>query len=301
MWRRVAPITYRNGYVAHQVHQITGWLSIHCGSEKFEMRHMRSFACLALTMSVAMMCVPGIVRAGDGLPLTRGSLLAVSAFDAVDYVLEYSPSGQLLGMLELVDPDGSIGTPSGVAVAGGQLWIAGRDHVARVDSETGVVLGAFAVSDAPNLVGLAESGNSLLVAEIHPDRVHRYGFDGGLMDTIELLGDPLLITGVDTDGLNLYVATHTTGDVHVFGFDGVQRDRISIGFVGDLTGLTVEPWLREFWVATGTGMNDIHRFDLEGNPLGVFAAGAGGIMGLHVMSSPLFGDGFESGDLQAWQ
>jgi len=242
-----------------------------------------------------------VSTAGDGLPLLQDSVLAVSAFDEVDSVLEYSPEGELLATLELVDPGGEIVTPSGVAVAGGQLWVAGRDNVASVDPVSGLVLPGFAVTDSPNLVGLGDGEGSLLVAEVHPDRVHRYGFDGELLETIELMvDDALLITGVDSDGLSLYLATHTTGDVHVFGFNGVETGRIAIGFVADLTGVSVIAVACEKRVATGTGANEIHRFDLEGVPLGSFEAGADGVMGLHAMDSQLFADGFESGDLQGW-
>lgn len=157
------------------------------------------------------------------------------------------------------------------------------------------------MTSSPNLVGLTASGETMLVAEVHPDRVHRYGLDGVLIETVELLGEPLLVTGLDTDGFRLYVATHTTGDVHVFGFDGTETGRIPIGLVADLSGVTVDPAANELWVATGTGMNDIRRFDLGGNPLGVFPAGADGIMGLYVIGNQVFADAFETGDHQAWQ
>lgn len=242
----------------------------------------------------------GIAHAQTGLPMSSGSVLAVSAFDTVDYVLEYAPSGQLLGQLEIIDPGDVIGIPSGIAIAGGRLWVAGRDSVARVNPETGVVEDGFSVAAAPNLVGIADFGNSLLVAEVHPDRVHQFTLDGDLIDTVELIGDTLLITGVDTDGFRLYVPTHTTGDVHVFGFDGVQVDLVNIGFVADLTGATLDAANEELWVVTGTGVNEIHRFTLGGDPLGAFPAGADGIMGLHVISDQLFADGFETGDLSAW-
>lgn len=242
----------------------------------------------------------GIAHAQAGLPMSPGSVLAVSAFDTVDYVLEYAPSGQLLGQLEIIDPGNVIGIPSGVAIAGGRLWVAGRDSVARVNPATGAVEDGFSVASAPNLVGIADFGNSLLVAEVHPDRVHRFTLDGDLIDTIELVGDTLLITGVDTDGVRLHVSTHVTGDIHVFGFDGVQVDLVTIGFVADLTGATVDAANEELWVVTGTGVNEIHRFTLGGDPVGSFPAEADGIMGLHVISDQLFADGFETGDLFAW-
>lgn len=263
------------------------------------MGRIRRFTVKPFVGALLLLLTPGVAQAEE-LELSPGSVLAVSAFDSTDYILEYASSGQLLAQLAIVDPGDVIGTPSGVAVAGGRLWIAGRDRVAEVDSSTGAVVTSFQVATAPNLVGLADFGNSLLVAEVHPDRVHRFTFDGDHINTIELAGDPLLITGIETDGTHLYVPTHTTGDVHVFGFDGVEEDRISIGLVADLTGVTVDASLSEVWVASGTGANEIHRFDFGGDPLGAFPAGADGIMGLHVIADQLFADGFETGDLFAW-
>lgn len=109
-----------------------------------------------------------------------------------------------------------------------------------------------------------------------------------------------MITGVETDGFRLLVPTHVTGDVHVFGFDGVQVDLVTLGFVADLTGATLDSANDELWVVTGTGANEVHRFTLGGGALGAFPAGADGIMGLHVISDQLFADGFETGDLFAW-
>jgi sugar lactone lactonase YvrE len=171
--------------------------------------------------------------------------------------------------------------------------------VVRVDPATGAVTPGFPVSESALLTGLADAGDTLLVAEIAPDRVHRFTLEGRLLGTVLLPGG-LLITGVDTDATLLYVTSHNTGHVHVFTMDGTPAGVVEMGQTGDLTGVTLDADGESLWAATGTGLNDLLHVDFAGNVLGGFPGDVPGVMGLHAVSSPLFADGFESGDLAAW-
>jgi len=234
-----------------------------------------------------------------GLPLEAGSILAIADFAPLDTLIEYSADGELRGSVEVDDPGALIDHANGLAIAGGTLWAATRTEVVRVDPATGAVTPGFPVSESALLTGLADDGDTLLVAELAPDRVHRFTLGGRLLGTVLLPGG-LLITGVDTDGSLLYVTSHNTGHVHVFTMDGRPTGVVEMNLTGDLTGVTLDADGESLWVATGTGLNDLLHVDFAGNVLGGFPGDVQGVMGLHAVSSPLFADGFESGDLAAW-
>ena len=256
--------------------------------------HGRVFGLAAL---LAIATGPGVHA--DGLPLQAGSLLAIADFAPLDTLLEYSVEGELRGSLEIDDPAGLIDHANGLAIAGGTLWVAARSDVVRVDPATGATAPGFPVSESALLTGLADDGDTLLVAEMGPDRVHRFTLDGELLETVFLPGG-LLISGVDTDGVLLYVTSHNTGHVHVFTMGGAAAGVIEMGLTGDLTGLTLDADGESLWVAAGTGLNDILHVAFTGSSLGAFPGDVQGVMGLHAVSRSLFADGFESGDLAAW-
>ncbi len=262
-----------------------------CGTRS---RGPRTTAVLGLLVAVS-----GVSLTAEPLPLTPDSILGVSAFEDVDTLVEYTPAGELLANLEISDPGGLIGTPSGLAIAGGILWVGGSDSVVRVDVDTGLATAGFPVTDSPTLVGLADDGEHLLVGELHPDRVFRFDLQGQLLDTVALETE-ILITGLDTDGVLLFVSSHATGDVHIFAMDGQEVGVVETDFPGDLTGVTLDSDGETLWVTTGTGANEIHQFDFAGTLLRSFSADAQGLMGLHALPGGVFADGFESGDTSSW-
>ncbi len=252
------------------------------------------FAAVGLPATVA-----AAPLAGEALPLRPSSILAVSGFEDIDTVVEYTPAGELLASLEISDPEGLIGTPSGLAMAAGSLWVGGSDSVVSIDVETGVATPGFPVTDSPTLVGLADDGEHLLVGELFPDRVFRFDLEGQRLDTI-VLATEVLMTGLDTDGSLLFVSSHATGDVHIFGMDGQEVGVVETDLPSDLTGVTLDSDGETLWVTTGTGANEIHRFDFHGTLLHSFPADAQGLMGLHALPGGIFADGFESGDARRW-
>lgn len=252
-----------------------------------------------LRLGALLALATGAGVGAEGLPLRADSLLAIADFVEPDTLLEYGADGELRGSLEVDDPGALIDHANGVAIAGGTLWVAARTGVVRVDPATGAVTPGFEVSESALLTGLADDGDTLLVMELAPDRVHRFTLDGQLLETVGLPGG-LLVTGVDTDGVLLYATSHNTGHVHVFTMDGMPVGVVELGLTGDLTGVTLAADGASLWVAAGTGVNDILHVDFAGNVLGGFPGEVQGVMGLHAVPGPLFADGFEAGDLAAW-
>ncbi|MCH9649575.1 MAG: hypothetical protein K0U98_15150 [Deltaproteobacteria bacterium] len=258
---------------------------------------------LAATVLVALLTTlgsPVLLAAQDGLPLQEGSVLTVVGFGAPHTLIEFSASGEELGRLVIDDPDGLISSPSGLTLVGNQLWVTGSNNVNRINLTSGLASLGFQIVEQISLTALADSGEFLLVGDIHPDRVLRFDGSGKLQDTVVL--DPeVSMTGLDTDGSKLFVTSYQTGNVHVFDLDGHQVGVIPTELgAGTLTGVSLDRDGRSLWVTTGTGINDILHFDLNGQPLGSFRVTADATMGLHAVGSALFVDGFEAGNTDAW-
>ena len=256
---------------------------------------------------IAAWCFLPTHAAGD-VPMIPGSILAIAGFGAPHTLIEVAPDGTVLGELTVVDPGGLVGSPSGLTVLKGAVWISGTDRVFRLDPVTGGLSNAF-IAEEP-ITGLADDGESLWVAAIHPDRLLRYDIAGNLLETI-VLSELRLITGLDIDlsggsaanGLRFLVSSYITGHAHLFDRSGQEVGVIETNlFPGNLTGLGLDPGGGSMWLTLGTGTNEIVHTDLDGNFLGEIPGSgmASGISGLEVLDASIFADGFESGTFGHW-
>lgn len=255
---------------------------------------------LATTSLLLASAVAPAAFAQVPLPLRADSLLATTAFTETHLLAEFSPAGALLGAIELIDPSMLIDSPSGLTRLGDEIWIGAGSSVHRLDPETGEVFAGFEVSDGPTLTALTNDGEFLLVGEFTGNAFERYDTSGNLVDRIVLDTPDLFMVGADSDGTLLYVGSHVTGDVHVFDLAGTTIGVIETNLPSDLTAVALDRDGATFWLATGVGNNDIHRFDFAGNLIATFPGQLAGIMGLVTLRGPLFSDGFESGDTSAW-
>ena len=232
--------------------------------------------------------------------LAPGSVLAVSGSSTEHVLAEFSPDGQVLGQVEVVDPAEALGTPSGLTRLGGEFWVSGGSSIHRIDPATGEIDAGFPATDGPTLTALCTDGEFLLAGEFIANSFLRFDTDGNHVDTIVLDSDQLFLVGADSDGEFLYVGSHATGDVHIFDLTGAPVGVIDTNQGANISAISLGQDGDTIWVANGLGVNEVQEFDFDGNLLRTFDGHFQLLMGLHALQDGLFGDGFESGDASAW-
>lgn len=262
------------------------------------LRHLATVGCLVASFVFAS-TVPAGTPEGP-LPMRPGSILGVAGFSGPHTLIEFLPSGEVLGSLTIADPDGLMLPPSGLAILDGDIWVGGHNNIVRIDPLTGLALVSIPASDSFNLTSLATADGFLWVGAIHPDRILKLTPDGQLQDTIFLQGDNL-ITGLDIVGSRFYISSYRTGHVHVFDMDGNELEVIETDLsAGNMSGVNFDPRDQTLWITIGTGTNEVLHFDLDANLLDSFPGPVVGLMGLEVLDASFFGDSFESGSTDAW-
>lgn len=233
-------------------------------------------------------------------PLAPDSVLAVSASSTEHVLAEFSPDGEVLGQVDVLDPTEILGTPSGLTRLDGEFWISGASSIHRIDPATGEIDAGFTASDGPTLTALCTDGEFLLAGEFTANSFLRFDTDGNHVDTIVLDSTQLFLVGADSDGEFLYVGSHATGDVHIFDLTGAPVGVIDTNQGANISAVSLGQNGDTIWVATGLGVNEIQEFDFDGNLLRTFDGQFQLLMGLYALQDGVFGDGFESGDLLAW-
>lgn len=251
-------------------------------------------------MSALACLVVSAPTSAEPLPLAAESVLTVSASGDEHILAEFSPDGDVLGQVAVVDPTEALGAPSGLTSLSGELWISGAGSVHRIDPANGTIDAGFTVSDGPTITALCSDGEYLLVGEFVGDTFLRFDTDGNLIDTIELDFEQLFMVGADCDGEFIYVGSHATGDIHVFDMTGTTVDVIETDQGANLSAVSLGSDGDTLWAANGLGINEIQEFDFDGNVLRTFDGQFQLQMGLYVLRNGVFGDGFESGDTSAW-
>lgn len=233
-------------------------------------------------------------------PLAPGSVLTVSGSFEEHVLAEFSPDGEVLGQVTVVDPAEALGTPSGLTRLGGEFWISGGSSIHRIDPATGAVDTGFTAAESPTLTALCSDGEFLLAGEFTANAFLRFDTEGNLIDTIELDSPQLFLVGADSDGEFLYVGSHATGDVHIFDLTGAPVGVIDTNQGANISAVSLGQNGDTLWVANGLGVNEVQEFDFDGNLLRTFDGQFQLLMGLYALQDGVFGDGFESGDASAW-
>jgi hypothetical protein len=255
---------------------------------------------LVVLVCLLLVCLLVAAPVTADIQIRAGSILAVAGFADDHVLLNFSDSGELLGQVEIVDPNDILGSPQGLTWLASGLWIAGATSVHQIDPSTGELSNGFEVVPGPTLTALCSDGENLLVGGFVSETFLRFDVAGNPLGGITLDSPSLFLVGGDSDADLLYVPSHSTGDVHVFDLSGTAVDVIQTDQISDLTAVALDPEGETFWVATGTGLNDILQFDFDGTLLESFPGVVSGIMGLAIVPVGLFADGFESGDSSAW-
>jgi len=254
-------------------------------------RHSLLLGALLLSLTPAV----GSSQPGPG----PAAVLAVAGFSEGHVLIEYSESGEALRQIDLVDPDDLLGSPSGLTMLDGTLWVGGANSVHPLDPTSGEISAGFTAADGPTLTALCADGVHLLVGDFIANTFKKFDSSGNLLSEITL-DTQVFMVGADSDGQNIYVPSHATGNVHIFDMAGTTVGLIETNLPSDMTAIALDPDGETFWIATGTGTNAVHRFDFAGNLLQSFPGTSPGIMGLYALAPSLFEDGFESGDTSAW-
>lgn len=205
--------------------------------------------------------------------LTPGTLLGIDNIG--DSIFQYDSSGSIIDTLAI-----DVDNWTGITNVGGSLFgVNVLGELYSIDATTGARI--LIDTGVRQHESLGRVGANVFTVNVNSGEYRELTPAGTLVQTFTVAPG---LAGVDGTTSNIYAAQHFDpdgGDIRVYDSTGTFLNSIALGLpVADISGMSYDAGLDQFWVSTGFGDDMIRQYSSGGTLLNSFAAQSDWINGL---------------------